>query len=186
MAGPELAARFRTLKASATVEMSDRVRAARAAGRDIIALSSGDPNIATDSRCIGATRDGAPLPAGAKDLEGNRLPQAPGWQYTVSGQYTFPISEQLEITTRTDYKWQTRVYFDIYNNPQNSQADYGLLNASLSIGSRNNAWELAGWVRNAFDKRYISSANAGSGANAPITGSLGTPRMYGATLYTRF
>jgi len=54
MAGPELAARFRTLKASATVEMSDRVRAARAAGRDIIALSSGDPNIATDSRIIEA------------------------------------------------------------------------------------------------------------------------------------
>jgi iron complex outermembrane receptor protein len=144
------------------------------------------PNIATDSGCIGATRDGTPLPAGAKDLEGNRLPQAPSWQYTVSGQYTVPVSEKLQVTTRTDYKWQSRTYFDIYNNPQNSQADYGLLNASLSIGSRSNAWELAGWVRNAFDKRYISSANAGSGPNAAITGSLGVPRMYGATLYTRF
>ena len=144
------------------------------------------PSIATDSGCIGATRDGAPLPAGAKDLEGNRLPQAPGWQYSVSGQYTFPVSGKLEITARTDYKWQSRVYFDIYNNPQNSQADYGLLNASLSIGSHNNAWALAGWVRNAFDKRYISSANAGSGANAAITGSIGMPRMFGATLYTRF
>jgi iron complex outermembrane receptor protein len=144
------------------------------------------PNIATDSGCIGATRDGAPLPAGAKDLEGNRLPQAPRWQYTVSGQYTFPVSGKLEITARTDYKWQSRVYFDIYNNPQNSQGDYGLLNASLSIGSRNYAWALAGWIRNAFDERYISSANAGSGPNAAITGSIGMPRMYGATLYTRF
>jgi iron complex outermembrane receptor protein len=144
------------------------------------------PNIATASGCIGAARDGVPLPAGAKDLEGNRLPQAPSWQFTVSGQYTVPVSEKLQVTTRTDFKWQTRTYFDIYNNPQNSQADYGLLNASLSIGSRSSSWELAGWVRNAFDKRYISSANAGSGANAAITGSLGMPRMYGATLYTRF
>lgn len=144
------------------------------------------PNIATASGCIGATRDGAPLPAGAKDLEGNRLPQAPSWQYTVSGQYAFPISANLQITTRADYKWQGRTYFDIYNNPQNSQGDYGLLNGSLSIGSRSSAWELAGWVRNAFDKRYISSANAGSGPNAAIMGSIGLPRMYGATLYTRF
>lgn len=144
------------------------------------------PGIPTASGCIGATRDGEPLPAGAKDLEGNRLPQAPSWQSTVSGQYTVPISEKLQVTTRMDFKWQSRTYFDIYNNPQNSQADYGLLNGSLSIGSRSSAWELAGWVRNASDKRYISSANAGSGPNAAITGSLGTPRMYGATLYMRF
>lgn len=144
------------------------------------------PDIPTASGCIGATRDGEPLPAGAKDLEGNRLPQAPTWQSTVSGQYTVPISEKLQVTTRMDFKWQSRTYFDIYNNPQNAQADYGLLNGSLSIGSRNSAWELAGWVRNASDKRYISSANAGSGPNAAITGSLGTPRMYGATLYMRF
>jgi len=49
-----IAQRFRTLKSSATVEMSERVREARAAGREIIALSSGDPNIATDLRIIEA------------------------------------------------------------------------------------------------------------------------------------
>src|SRR5688572_15510621 len=51
---PEVAARFRTLKPSATVEMSERVRAARAEGRDVIALSSGDPNLETDPRIIEA------------------------------------------------------------------------------------------------------------------------------------
>src|ERR1700759_2818085 len=42
------------LKPSATVEMTERVRNARAAGRKIIGLSSGDPNIATDPRIIEA------------------------------------------------------------------------------------------------------------------------------------
>lgn len=51
---PALAQRFRTLKPSATVEMSERVREARAGGRQIIALSSGDPNIPTDPRIIDA------------------------------------------------------------------------------------------------------------------------------------
>jgi ABC-type amino acid transport system permease subunit len=46
--------RLASLKSSATVEMTDRVRQARAAGRKVIGLSSGDPNIATDPRIIAA------------------------------------------------------------------------------------------------------------------------------------
>jgi aspartate/methionine/tyrosine aminotransferase len=59
---PHLAARVTTLKPSATVEMTERVRVARAAGRRIIGLSSGDPGVATDPRIIEAAtralRDG--------------------------------------------------------------------------------------------------------------------------------
>jgi aspartate aminotransferase len=49
-----LAERVVGLKPSATVEMTERVRNARAAGRKIIGLSSGDPNIDTDPRIIAA------------------------------------------------------------------------------------------------------------------------------------
>jgi aspartate aminotransferase len=49
-----LAARFLGLKPSATVEMTERVRNARASGRKIIGLASGDPNIDTDPRIIAA------------------------------------------------------------------------------------------------------------------------------------
>jgi aspartate aminotransferase len=46
--------RVASLKPSATVEMTDRVRQARAAGRKVIGLSSGDPNLPTDPRIIAA------------------------------------------------------------------------------------------------------------------------------------
>jgi aspartate/methionine/tyrosine aminotransferase len=49
-----LADRVAQLKPSATVEMTEKVRAARAAGRRILGLSSGDPNIPTDPRIIEA------------------------------------------------------------------------------------------------------------------------------------
>src|SRR5258706_14307201 len=52
--GRQLAERVTSLKPSATVEMTERVRAARAAGRQIIPLSSSDPNISTDPRIIAA------------------------------------------------------------------------------------------------------------------------------------
>jgi len=144
------------------------------------------PTRPTDPGCIGATFQGEALPPGATDLTGNRLAQATEWQYNLYGQYAFPVSSALEVTARADYKWQDRVFFDIYNNPQNSQASYGLLNASLSLGAQDRSWTLTGWIRNAFDKRYISQGSASSGAVAAVSGSIGLPRMYGATALFRF
>lgn len=139
------------------------------------------PSLPTDPVCANLN-----LPSGAINLEGNALTQAPEWQYNVSSQYAFPVSETMEVTARADYKWQDTVYFDIYNNPINSEGAYGLLNASLSIGGMEQNWSLTAWVRNALDERYISQANTGPGANAYLAGSIGMPRMYGATLTYRF
>src|SRR5690242_2946945 len=52
-----VAERFRSLSSSPTVEMSERVRAARAAGKPILPLSSGDPNLPTDQRIIDAAEE---------------------------------------------------------------------------------------------------------------------------------
>jgi iron complex outermembrane receptor protein len=145
------------------------------------------PDVPTEPVCVGMTgNDGQPLPPGSINLQGNRLAQAPEWQFTVSGEYAFPISSNLEITARADYKWQSRVYFDIYNNPYNSQDSYGLLNASLALSPFDKQWSVTGWIRNALDERYISQALTGSGALPYLAGSIGMPRMYGATFYWRF
>jgi iron complex outermembrane receptor protein len=140
----------------------------------------------TDPACVGATADGEPLPSGAEDLQDNSLPQAPKWQFNTSAQYVFPISGKLQITAHVDYKWQSRVYFDIYNNALNAQDPYGLLNASLGIGSSQDGWSLSGWVRNAFDTRYISEGTVSPGATPSVNGTIGMPRMYGATFTVNF
>lgn len=49
-----LAQRVTDLKPSPTIEMTERLRAARAAGRPVLSLSSGDPNVPTDPRIIDA------------------------------------------------------------------------------------------------------------------------------------
>jgi iron complex outermembrane receptor protein len=144
------------------------------------------PNLPTSPSCVGVTRDGEPLPPGAIQLQGNKLAQAPDWQFNTSAQYSFPISSDFDLTARVDYKWQSRVFFDIYNNPQNSQPSYGLVNASLEVATRDRGWSLMAWIRNATDERYISQASAGSGANAAIAGSIGMPRMFGLTLDRHF
>jgi iron complex outermembrane receptor protein len=124
---------------------------------------------------------------GEQDLTGNRLPQAPRWQAGVSGEYSFPISSALEITARADYKWQSEIYFDLFNNPLNTQGSYGLLNTSVAIGTLDGSWSLTAFVRNAFDERYVSSSLTSASDTVPArVGQLGAPSQYGVTLSYRF
>ncbi len=58
----KIAHRVASLRPSATVEMTEKVRAARASGRRILSLASGDPGIPTDPRIIEAAH--AALKAG--------------------------------------------------------------------------------------------------------------------------
>lgn len=124
---------------------------------------------------------------GEQDLTGNRLPQAPTWQAGVSGEYSLPISSTLEIKARADYKWQNKIYFDLFNNPLNTQDSYGLLNASLAIGTLDESWSLTAFVRNAFDERYVSQSLTSASDTVPArVGQLGAPSQYGVTLSHRF
>ena len=124
---------------------------------------------------------------GEQDLTGNRLPQAPEWQFGVSGEYSLPISATVAITARADYKWQSNLYFDLFNNPLNTQDTYGLLNGSLSIGTLDEKWSLTAFARNAFDKRYVSQSLTAASDTVPArVGQLGTPREYGLTVNRRF
>lgn len=144
------------------------------------------PALPTAPGCVGETANGQPLPPGALNLTGNQLAQAPRWQFNVSGQYSVPVSASLEVTARADYKWQSLVYFDIYNHPLNTQDAYGLLNASLALGAQDKSWTLSAWARNALDKRYFSQGVTRPGANPYTSGSIGTPRMYGLSGNFRF
>lgn len=139
------------------------------------------PLVPTDPEC-----EGLGLPPGAINLEGNTLAQAPEWQANVSGAYTFPVSDSLEMTARADYKWQSKVQFDFYNHPLNTEDSYGLFNVSIGLGSSSKRWAFTAWTRNALDERYVTQAVTASGANPSRSGSLGGPRMYGVTFNGRF
>jgi len=51
---PRLAGRVASVAPSATVEMTERVRQAREAGREVLALASGDPNLETHPEIVAA------------------------------------------------------------------------------------------------------------------------------------
>lgn len=121
------------------------------------------------------------------DLTGNRQPQAPTWQFSLSAQYTRPLTSELNWTVRADYRRQGKIYFDVFNDDLNSQSAYGLLNLSASLASTNANWQLAAFARNVTDERYISQALTATDAFGGVfAGALGVPRMYGISLTRRF
>jgi iron complex outermembrane receptor protein len=123
---------------------------------------------------------------GNQNLSGRRVTQAPKWQFAMAGAYNFLVSDNVMMTLRADYKWQSKVYFDIYNDALDTRGAYGLLNGSVSIATVDADWTLTAWIHNAFDKRYVSDMNMSPSANPARAGSLGLPRMYGLTLHYHF
>ncbi len=123
---------------------------------------------------------------GNQNLSGKRVTQAPKWQFSMAGAYNFLVSDNVMMTLRADYKWQSKVYFDIYNDALDTRGAYGLLNGSVSIATVDANWTLTAWIHNAFDKRYVSDMNMSPSANPARAGSLGLPRMYGLTLHYHF
>ncbi len=124
---------------------------------------------------------------GERDLTGNRLVRSPEWQFSVSGDYSVDVGENLELRLRADYQWQDRIYFSFYNHQLDSQAAYGLLNLSASLGSLDGKWVLTAFGRNVLDKRYDAGSYVQNiGGVLERYGDIGAPRMYGLSLAYNF
>lgn len=115
--------------------------------------------------------------ATTKDFKGNHPINNPAFSSMLAGQYTYPIGKGQQgyaAFARLEWRYIGKYYLDFLN--QGIQSGYGLLNARAGFSSKN--LELAGWVRNLNDARYISW---GYGSYL-----LGSPRMWGVTLTGKF
>jgi len=83
---------------------------------------------------------------GARDLVGREQAHAPGWQYSLSAQWSHPLGWMA----RADLSGSDAFYFDA-SHDQRSQP-YSLLN--LKAGYEGERWSLYAWARNVFDERY--------------------------------
>jgi iron complex outermembrane receptor protein len=120
-----------------------------------------------------------------RDLSGNRLSRAPKWQFTVSGEYSAPLTEDLVGVLRADYSTRGDHFFTLYNYDLEEQESYGLLNLYAAIESSDGRWTLSGYLRNALDERYVLNRQHQTAGIAPVPMNravFGEPRTYGMTL----
>jgi iron complex outermembrane receptor protein len=115
------------------------------------------------------------------NLSGNILPRAPKTSLTASADYTLPFTEYGRFTLRGEMKYQSRMFFTYYDDPQASQGGYTIVNARLSYDSPDGRWYAAAFANNLADQLYRQSVIQ----SPTLLGTLlfwGPPRTFGVEL----
>jgi iron complex outermembrane receptor protein len=122
-----------------------------------------------------------------QDLSGVQLANAPKFVWYVSADLVQPvalISPMDELYARVDFNHRSPNDTSGSNSSYTRIPGYGVANARIGLRLDDERFDLAAWVTNLFDKQYFEALSASN--QGLITGALGTPRTFGATLRTRF
>ena len=119
------------------------------------------------------------------DVSGHALDNAPDYQATVGGQYTFELPRG-RLTVRGQAEYSSRYYFSPANLNIISQSAY--VKGDLFATYRPDAnWEFTAYLKNVSDKTTRTSALAGTAlVGSPVLGSLAPPRLVGGELQYKF
>ena len=126
-----------------------------------------------------ATNNGAgPAPNNgegfAKDLSGNKLPNAPPLTVSAGAQYTLPLSTDWAGTLRGDYYWQDYSWARVFNdNPYDRLRGYTNVNLTL-IFTNQNGWQVMLYDKNVFNTTavtgdFLNSDDSGLTTNVFLT-----------------
>ncbi len=116
--------------------------------------------------------------ATTKDYSGNRIIFAPPVTSMLALQYNYQLGKNnvgSSLFVRGEWRFVGKYYFDYYN--QTSQDAYGLLNTRVGLTTKK--FDVAFWVRNLTDKRYVTYGN--QSPSFPLY-MVSNPTMWGVTV----
>ncbi|HEY5239667.1 MAG TPA: TonB-dependent receptor [Rhizomicrobium sp.] len=116
----------------------------------------------------------------AKNLGGNKLPNAPPFTLSFGAQYSMPLSADWAGTLRGDFYWQGNSFARIFNDEPYDQI-HGYTNVNLSlIFTNQDGWQAMAYVKNVLDTTAITGAFLNSDDTALTTNIFTTdPRLFG-------
>jgi outer membrane receptor protein involved in Fe transport len=110
----------------------------------------------------------------AKDLSGNKLPNAPPFTVSFGAQYTLPLSTDWAGTVRGDYYWQDYSWARVFNdNLYDRLRGYTNVNLTL-IFTNQNGWQVMLYDKNVFNTTaitgdFLNSDDSGLTTNVFLT-----------------
>jgi iron complex outermembrane receptor protein len=116
----------------------------------------------------------------SKNLDGNKLPNAPPLTISFGAQYTLPITTDWAGTLRGDYYWQDYSWARVFNdNPYDRIRGYTNVNLTLILTNQN-GWQVMGYMKNVFNVTaitgtFLNSDDSGLTTNVFLT----DPRLVG-------
>jgi iron complex outermembrane recepter protein len=110
----------------------------------------------------------------------------PRWTGSLTGEYTLPLSELYDLSTRVDYTYRSVVFHDISGSLLTRQGAYGLLNARLSFGPNDDRWSIAAFGTNLTNKHYLTGATDFTSSFGFVFDIVAPPAEWGVDVRYRF
>lgn len=123
-------------------------------------------------------------PTADPDRAGAQLPQAPEASLAARADYNWPLA-QGTLSLAGQYRYQSQIYFNVYQDPAVRQSGYGLFDASLEYADRGGDWYAQLYGRNLTDELYTQNMYRAD----PLVGILrfwGPPRTLGVRIGYRW
>ncbi|MET0659509.1 MAG: hypothetical protein ABW110_15285 [Steroidobacteraceae bacterium] len=137
------------------------------------------------------------------DFKDRHFPMTPQYSALADVQYRWSVDSGLDALIGTSARYQSHVdtrFYDasvaatVITDPSNDPGNtidprifridgYSVIDARVGVGSSDDRWRAALWVRNLTDEYYYGSIDK---ALDTITASAGMPRTYGVSLGYRF
>lgn len=125
-----------------------------------------------------------------QNLNGKPFLNAPKWRYTMSGRYEIPLEGAIQPYIQADWRWQSRVLFDLAQNPNQVQRSYGIFDATIGAKFGEGRYDIGFFAKNLFDRQYVDSIITTPSAGGANAYSQQLPRDFsryvGATLRVQF
>lgn len=117
---------------------------------------------------------------------GNRFRLQPRLQWAAGFTLDAPVGNGVRVFATPSVTYRSKIFFEIPNKEAISQDKVTLVNVKAGVSFAEGKYEIAGYVRNATNEKYLLDAgNTGGGFNDP-TYIPGEPRFYGVQLTGRF
>jgi len=122
---------------------------------------------------------GVILPGGR--IANTRMPQAPKWSIGWLVRYEFDAGAG-RLGLQTDWKYDSAQYLSTFNAPVDRQPGRVVGNARITYAFDDRAWEVAGFVSNLTDKKYLLYNLDLSGPFGFTQQAFARPRWFGASV----
>jgi len=131
---------------------------------------------------------------GGIDEDGAFAPEFSGAQFRLqpefqaSGGFTidFDLADGVRFFATPSVTHRSRIFFEVPNSNLISQEAVTLVNARAGVSFADDRYEIAGFIRNAFDEDYLLDAGNTGGAFTIPTFIPAEPQFYGVQLTARF
>ncbi|WP_084580276.1 TonB-dependent receptor [Sphingomonas azotifigens] len=116
----------------------------------------------------------------------NRFRLQPRTQSSAGFTIDAPVGNGIRVFATPSVTYRSKIFFEIPNKEAISQDKVTLVNLKAGVSFADGKYEVAGYVRNATNEKYLLDAGNTGGAFGDPTYIPGEPRFYGVQLTGRF